>query len=191
MHIITYLILLILITGCNAVSDSKISKNQTASNDNPDQFFFIEGLEPKQKVAPALKNNHMMLGTIKVSNWPGVKLNCKECQVSKNRKDYFDGSTVWLTIAGSNQTTLLVTSFQRRDFIDPWHLTYQKETLLIEDRKAGIKTSIAYDASLPIVIKEIACELVWLKRQAQKQPPEYISNDVADFKNQLVIQCEI
>ncbi|WP_133308476.1 hypothetical protein [Bermanella marisrubri] len=182
--------MLILVTGCNAVSDSQTSKNQVVIHDNPDQFFFIEGLGPKQQVTPILQNNQMTMGTLKVSNWPGVKLNCKVCQVSKNRKDYFDGSTVWLNIVGSDQSTLLVTSFQRRDFIDPWHLTYKKDNLIIEDRKAGVRTSIAYDASLPIVIKETVCELVRLKREAQKQVPEGISNDVAAFKTQFVIQCQ-
>lgn len=175
--------------GCQSASKPHLAEPVSETEASPSLFFEIRGAAPTGAVTPSYEEKALILGDLEVVNWPSTKLECDSCLVRSGREFHPDGPTQWLKIEGDEQSMLLVSSYQQRDFIDSWHISYQKDALVIEDRETEVKSSVTYDASLPVLIQDTDCELVWLKREVQTPVSEGISNDVAEFKTQFAVQC--
>ncbi|MFT5592567.1 MAG: hypothetical protein ACI8SR_000926 [Oceanicoccus sp.] len=177
------------VAGCH--SASKLETLDLAVPQQVSQLFFeIQGTAPHGVVIPVFKDTVISFGELKVTHWPVLALPCDPCEVSAGREPHPDGPTQWLVIKGSRNSTLLISSYQRHDYIKPWYVTYKQNHLLLEDRDSGLISNISYSGVFPKPIVGSNCQLTWLKREAQRQPASHISDDVADFKTQLIFQCK-
>lgn len=176
------------VAGCHSASKPQ-SLDLAAPKQTSQSFFEFKGTAPNGPVIPVFQENAMIFGELKVAPWPVSALSCAPCEVDAGREIHPDGPTQWLVIKDNRYSTLLISSYQRHDYIKPWHFTYKKDHLVIENKEFGVATDISYDETLPKLISGSNCQLAWLKREAQAQPAAHISNDVAGFKTQFVLQC--
>lgn len=177
------------VAGCHSASKSQ-SLDLAVPKQTSQSFFEIQGIAPNGAVTPVFKEKAMIFGELNVALWPVSAVSCDPCEVDAGREFHPDGPTQWLVIKDNRYSTLLISSYQRYDYIKPWHFTYKQSHLLIENKESGVASDMSYDEALPKLISGSNCQLAWLKREAQAQPSAHISNDVADFKTQFVLQCK-
>ncbi|WP_396588262.1 hypothetical protein [Bermanella sp. R86510] len=189
MKFISILIMLIAIAGCYSASKPQVANALVVPNEQT--FFEINGAAPTGAVSMQVQNQSTFFGGLEIKHWPNIKLNCEPCEVEKGGKFHPDGPTQWVSLTSGNLSTLLVSTYQTSDYIEPWRFSYKADMLTIENTQAEFETNALYNAERPIkLVGNSQCSLVWLKREAQAQPAANISNDIAEFKTQFVMQCE-
>lgn len=184
---ISLLMLLILTGGLSACSP--FSKPDSIA----DLIFFdINGSDTQAVIKPELKNNKLKLAKMEIFNWPLSIKPCESCLMKTAKRFHPDGPSTWIELKdlASKSTLWVIETFQFRIFTQDWKLEFKPESIQFTNNNNKTLRNVDYSKELPLQISEQPdCTLLWFKRAPLEQPPEYIADDVADFKTQAIWQC--
>lgn len=181
---ISLLIALVFLYGCN----SNPTKGAVASMDS----LVIFGNNQSLTIQSSLKGDTLVLGNIKVKNWPLLEVPCTQCEVQLNRRHHPDGPTTWLNIKGEGDSKLwIASSFQKQFNIENWQFKHNNHQVIITDSVSKQKTIIAENIQSPVPLSSNnECSVLWANKQALPQPGAHISADFAQFNSQFIIHCD-
>ncbi|MGR6874523.1 hypothetical protein ACU6U9_20020 [Pseudomonas sp. HK3] len=132
------------------------------------------------------------LGPVRVQNWPLDQFECNNCQVELSRKNHPDGQDLLLKlVTPSGVTTWVASSYQKWLRFDFWKLELSGSQFTLLNTRSNQLSEFNTDVVSSFSMgTEPNCTILWSNRQAQKQPPKHIADDVADYKSQIIWQCQ-
>lgn len=154
-------------------------------------FFDIKGANFKGKHLAKAVNGKLVMGKITIDNWPLEELPCVTCQIEFKR-DYFpQGATLMLHMTDvEGKDTWLVSSVKSRVRFDSWWIEYSEDEVKLTEIASKKATHLKSRIKDAIKINsDKKCHALWAYQRKKIQPQPNISDDVAKFKSQLIIQC--
>jgi hypothetical protein len=183
---IAFTLLIITLQSCESSSTNSNDEIQTKS-------FIIFGNTQAFKSDVKLNGNTLLLGDIEIKNWPLTDFTCSTCDISLDRRFHPNGPTTWIRAIDSNETkTWIMTSYQKQFSADQWEIRHIKDQIIFTNSKSKKMTTFNSHFQSPVSIKSNEnCTLLWAKKEFLDQPQQHLSPDVAQFKSQFIIQCDI
>lgn len=195
-------ILLGFISGCQShtvqeknghvIVNPDFSSHTGSVVENYDAGFHIKGKNQAGKLLSSLRDGRWSLGSITVEHWP-LSLNfCKWCNVDLGRRYHPDGVTQWLKLINEiGKTLFVVSSYQKQFHALGWHFLHEGNKVKIIQSRSKSETIIDADIHTPFALNAgEVCSLLWANKHYLTQPAVGISNDVAQFRSQFIIQCD-
>ncbi len=185
-NFIPYLILSVLV-GCQTNAE------QVQINARIEQLLFdITGPSFIGTESININNKVANLGPVRVQDWPLDKFECNNCQVELSRKNHPDGQDLlFKLVSPSGVTTWVASSYQKWFRFDYWKLELSGSQFTLLNTRSNQLSEFNTDVVSPFSMGvESNCTILWANRQAQKQPSKHIADDVADYKSQLIWQCQ-
>lgn len=175
--------------GCTSQT---IAPPQLPDANTGKESLVITGNNQSLITQSSLKSNTLVLGHIKVKNWPLPQAPCSQCEVQIKRQHHPDGPTVWLNIKGEGHSKIWVaSSFQKQFNIDRWQFKHNGHQVIINDSLSKQKTIIAENIHSPVsLVANNNCSILWANKKRLPQPAANISSDVAKFNSQFIIRCD-
>jgi len=185
-NILIFTLLIITLQGCNSSPVNSRPEVQTES-------FVIFGNNQNLKSHIQLNGSTLSLGDIDIKNWPLKNLSCTPCDITLDRRFHPDGPTTWVIAVDKSITkTWVISSYQNQFSIDQWQIKHASDQVIIINSKSKKKSTFSSNIQSSVAIKsDENCTLLWTKKVFLDQPRKNISPDVAKFKSQFIIQCEV
>ena len=185
-NILIFTLLIITLQGCNSSLVNSRPEVQTES-------FVIFGNNQNKKSHIQLNGSTLSLGDIDIKNWPLKDLFCSSCDITLDRRVHPNGPTTWIIAIDKNITkTWIMSSYQKQFSVDQWQVKHVNDKVIITSSKSKDKTKFNSNIQSPVAINsDENCALLWSKKELLDQPRKNIAPDIAKFKSQFIIQCEV